>query len=296
MTATHPTDRSLAVTTQYSPRRASTHPAEANHQVGTLLSSRHRAPAPTLSPCVLQPPSKPPASPPRHRTPPPARPPSRLSSSLLFLSLLLLRLTSLLCLCHPSTAAQSIPSLQQHFSCANPPIHGGSSVDTRSIAESPARSAPAVLRCVFSCDRARRHCRLCLIAIATFVAWFDSALPDPAASRRWRHWRAVGGDVVGHELPEQPPHRCDLSVDTIGVDAQIARAAGPSERVQTPSGRPPAPGDRGTKRGSAHGRSGAQRAQAQGSGRWRCARRARSRRRLSTRRAVARPRPGSAPG
>jgi hypothetical protein len=37
---------------------------------------------------------------------------------------------------------------------------------------------------------------------------------------------------VGHELPEERPHRCDLSVGIIGIDAEIARAAGPSERVQ----------------------------------------------------------------
>src|SRR3954453_13562111 len=55
MTATHATtDRSLSVTTRNLRRRASTQPAEANHQVGTPLSRRHPAPAPTLS---LRPPT-----------------------------------------------------------------------------------------------------------------------------------------------------------------------------------------------------------------------------------------------
>jgi hypothetical protein len=55
---------------------------------------------------------------------------------------------------------------------------------------------------------------------------------DPVRIAAVRHRRALGGDVEGHELPEERPQRCDLSVGIIGVDAQIARAAGPSERVQ----------------------------------------------------------------
>jgi hypothetical protein len=31
-------------------------------------------------------------------------------------------------------------------------------------------------------------------------------------------------DVLGHALPEERPHRFDLSVGIIGVDAQVARA------------------------------------------------------------------------
>src|SRR4051794_5536698 len=77
MTATHPTtDRSLSVTTRNLRRRAPTHSAEANQQVGTFLSSRHATPAPTPA-CVPQTPSKPPASPPRHRHPPPPPPPPK---------------------------------------------------------------------------------------------------------------------------------------------------------------------------------------------------------------------------
>jgi hypothetical protein len=69
-----------------------------------------------------------------------------------------------------------------------------------------------------------RPCRLAL----------GTGKSDPVRIAGVRHRRAVGGDVVGHALPEERPRRGDLSVGVIGeeVDAQIARAAGASERVQ----------------------------------------------------------------
>jgi len=48
-----------------------------------------------------------------------------------------------------------------------------------------------------------------------------------------RERRAVGGDVVRDELPEQGPHRGDLGVGVArGIRAEIAGPARPAERVQ----------------------------------------------------------------
>lgn len=119
MTATDPTtDRSLPVTTRNIRRRAPTHSAEANHQVGTHLSRRHPAPAPTLT-CVLPNPLKTTRSPCATATHPPARPPSRLSFPALSL----------------------VFSTSPHRQGPKSPWTQGSSVDAQSIPPSIGRSA-----------------------------------------------------------------------------------------------------------------------------------------------------------
>jgi len=45
--------------------------------------------------------------------------------------------------------------------------------------------------------------------------------------------RAIGGDVVGDELPEERPHRGDIGVGVVDeLDAEVARSARPPERMQ----------------------------------------------------------------
>jgi hypothetical protein len=46
--------------------------------------------------------------------------------------------------------------------------------------------------------------------------------------------RAVGGDVVADELPEERPAGRDRPVGVLAVDAQVRRPAGPAQRVQNP--------------------------------------------------------------
>src|SRR5215212_4663897 len=92
MTATHPAaDRSRSGTTRNLRRRAPTHVAEANHQVGTSWSSRHPAPASTL-PRVPPNPLKNHPLPCVTATPAAGSPTVLPVLLLLFLSLLLLRL------------------------------------------------------------------------------------------------------------------------------------------------------------------------------------------------------------
>ena len=90
-----------------------------------------------------------------------------------------------------------------------------------------------------------------------------------------RQRRAVGGDVVRHELPEERPHRRDASVGVIAeVDAQVARAAGAAERVQRRLVGLERGQVRRTASGSARRRSGRRPVRAPGSGLGRYARRA----------------------